>query len=137
MIFTERFVHVTVILSLFFATCLLLGASSVQATEAIEGKDVYMQYCAICHGADAKGNGPMAAVLKPTATDLTIISKFNNGVFPFGEVYEIIDGRAPPLAHGTGQMPVWGIAFARDSDDHTAHARILELVLYLRSIQVK
>ena len=114
---------------------LVLAATVVRADEPIVGQKVYERYCAVCHGTDGKGNGPMAEVLKPTATDLTLISKWNNGDFPYGRIYEIIDGQGDLIGHGTGQMPIWGDAFERDPDNHTPYARIMELVFYLKSIQ--
>lgn len=115
----------------------LLCATGARADEPVEGKAVYERYCAVCHGVDGKGQGPMAEVLKPTPTDLTLISKWNQGVFPYDRVYELIDGRVEVMGHGSGQMPIWGDAFARDADDHTPYARIMELVFYLQSIQQK
>ena len=35
-----------------------------QAINSVEGKDNYQEYCAVCHGTDAKGNGPAAPALK-------------------------------------------------------------------------
>ena len=73
------------------AAVALLLAPAAQAGEDLSGKAVYERYCAVCHGVDGMGNGPMAAVLKPTATNLTLISKWNQGVFPYDRVYEVID----------------------------------------------
>ena len=44
------------------------------------------------HGIDGQGNGPLSSQLKVPPTDLTVLTKKNNGVFPFEAVYEIIDG---------------------------------------------
>ena len=33
-------------------------------TSADSGKQMYMSYCATCHGVDGKGNGPVAPALK-------------------------------------------------------------------------
>src|SRR5579864_3503364 len=57
------------------------------------GKMEYQSSCAACHGIDAKGNGPVSKDLKTRPTDLTVLAKNNNGVFPYNAVYEIIDGR--------------------------------------------
>src|ERR1039458_3785252 len=58
------------------------------------GKIEYQSSCAACHGADGKGKGVFSAALKATPTDLTVLTKNNNGVFPVNAVYEVIDGRA-------------------------------------------
>ena len=56
------------------------------------GKQEYESYCAVCHGLDGKGNGPLASILKKKVPDLTTLQKDNNGVFPVQRVYDIIDG---------------------------------------------
>ena len=124
------------IVPLFAATgAFALLPSSSNAAEEISGKAVYERYCAVCHGIDGKGGGPMAEVLKPAATDLTLIAKGNEGAFPYDRVYEIIDSNVDVMGHGSQQMPVWGDAFRRDADNPLAYPRILELVFYLKSIQ--
>ena len=72
------------------------------------GKAEYHSSCASCHGIDGKGNGPVGADLKVPPSDLTVLARKNNGVFPFNSVYEIIDGRKAVIAHGTRDMPIWG-----------------------------
>ena len=124
------------IMPLLAATAALaLPPSIANAAEEITGKAVYERYCAVCHGADGKGGGPMAEVLKPAATDLTLIAKWNEGVFPYDRVYEIIDSNVDVMGHGSQQMPVWGDAFRREAGNPLAYPRILELVFYLKSIQ--
>jgi Cytochrome c len=76
------------------------------------GRLEYQASCAACHGADGKGNGPMAAALTTKPPDLTMLSKKNNGVFPFGRIYETIDGRSEIRSHGTRDMPIWGFRFS-------------------------
>ena len=58
------------IVPLFAATgAFALLPSSSNAAEEISGKAVYERYCAVCHGIDGKGGGPMAEVLKPRRRD--------------------------------------------------------------------
>ena len=47
------------------------------------GPQLYAAYRAVCHGKDARGNGPMAKQLKAKVPDLTNIAKRNGGEFPF------------------------------------------------------
>ena len=76
------------------------------------GKAEYLSSCASCHGIDGKGNGPVSADLKVHPSDLTVLAKKNNGVFPFNSVNDIIDGRKAVIAHGTRGMPIWGDRYA-------------------------
>ena len=72
------------------------------------GKLEYQASCASCHGADGKGTGPVAPSLTKKPADLTTLAKQNNGVFPFGRIYETIDGQIEVKSHGTREMPVFG-----------------------------
>lgn len=58
----------------------------------IEQKNDDISNCASCHGADGSGNGPMAAELKHEPTDLTTLSKNNDGHFPCRSIGRVIDG---------------------------------------------
>lgn len=35
------------------------------------GRAVYLQYCAVCHGPDGKGDGPASTGMLPPPADLT------------------------------------------------------------------
>ena len=111
-----------------------------QASPAASGSGLFINYCASCHGPQAKGNGPMAEVLKIKPADLTTIAKRNGGKFPSDIVFRAIDGRNPVKGHGGQDMPVWGNTFLRVEGGATPEvirARIDSLVLYLESIQQK
>ena len=54
------------------------GVSMGPSGEIISGPLQFREYCASCHGMDAKGDGPVAASLKKKPADLTMLSK-NNG----------------------------------------------------------
>jgi len=69
--------------------------------------------------------------------DLTRFALSNGGVFPSERLRRIIDGR-DVSAHGTREMPVWGMVFKRtetDGGEAEVAARIEALVQYIRSIQ--
>jgi mono/diheme cytochrome c family protein len=109
-------------------------------TSAPTGQQLYEVSCSGCHGLNARGNGPVAPIIKVPVPDLTLLAARRGGVFPADEVYRIIDGQADLRAHGPRHMPVWGYEyFGDDPDDQVAHARATEkierLVSYLRSIQ--
>lgn len=115
------------------------GADAVpdNGADALEsGRARFEKSCALCHGPDARGHGPFAALMKIEPPDLTGLTRANGGAFPFSEVYRGIDGRDRPLAHGTPDMPVWGLRLLREGGDETwVRGRIFELILYLESIQ--
>jgi len=107
-------------------------------TSPASGQEMYVSYCASCHGKDGKGNGPAAPALKVPATDLTLLSRQNKGVFPADHVATVIGG-AGIAAHGSAEMPVWGTVFRRLSGGHDSEVqqRISNLTKYIESIQSK
>ena len=101
------------------------------------GAMMFRTYCASCHGASGRGDGPVADQFRRTPPDLTKYSARNGGVFPGERVNRIIDGRDVP-AHGDREMPVWGDAFRTAREGLTAgavKARTEAIVRYLREIQ--
>ncbi len=113
------------------------------------GEREYMANCAACHGAEGKGNGPVAEVLSPTPSDLTRISERHDGEFPRDYLIEVIDGREMMSAHGELEMPVWGRRFMARAVEQSAAVtwdvdaqaivlgRMTALVDYLASIQAE
>ena len=89
------------------------------------------------HGPAAKGDGPLAAMLKTRPADLTSIASHNRGTFPAEQVAQIIDGRHAVKGHGRGDMPVWGDAFAKSIDTVPVEEKIKRLVAYLERLQAK
>ncbi|MFJ5254206.1 c-type cytochrome [Pseudomonas sp. NPDC088414] len=45
--------------------------TSVSVAENANGKNLYVQRCAVCHGADIKATGPLANKSNPPTPDLT------------------------------------------------------------------
>jgi mono/diheme cytochrome c family protein len=111
---------------------------AVQRIESVDGKQLFQDYCAVCHGADARGNGPAAVALKTPPPDLTTIAK-RHGKFSAKDVEEQITGTGRMAgAHGTREMPMWGPAFrAAHSNPDVAKLAVANLVKYLESIQAK
>jgi mono/diheme cytochrome c family protein len=108
-------------------------------TDPSSGKAMYTAYCASCHGADGKGDGPAAPALKMPATNLTTLSVKNNGTFPAAHVAAMLQGDSLTAAHGSKDMPVWGPIF-RSMGSHSqaqVQLRIRNLTNYLESIQAK
>ncbi|AVE03319.1 c-type cytochrome [Pseudomonas palleroniana] len=59
--------------TLFIASLglLALAQTSLACAENANGKNLYFQRCAMCHGADIKGTGPLANKSTPPTPDLT------------------------------------------------------------------
>jgi mono/diheme cytochrome c family protein len=113
-------------------------AESPRLIGSVEGPDLFRAYCASCHGADGKGNGPTAAALKTKPPDLTTISRRSGGKFPSQRVRDVIAGDNRLAAHGSREMPVWGPIFHQvERDRDWGYVRMESLTKYLESIQSK
>lgn len=111
----------------------------VKPTSPASGQEMYMTYCAVCHGKDGKGGGPAASALKVPPPDLTTLSKRNNGEYPTMRVISTIQGEAALPAHGTKDMPIWGHLFWSMSGGHSSEVqqRVANLNKYIESQQLK
>ena len=118
--------------------CVAAGSQYVEA-----GRAEYEASCAVCHGPEARGDGPMADLMTVPTPDLTTLALRHGGTFPFGYALETIDGRKVVRAHGSA-MPIWGNRFAaqdmtqgapREAAVERALGRLLALVMYLETLQ--
>jgi mono/diheme cytochrome c family protein len=111
----------------------------IKSTSPTSGKDMYVAYCAVCHGTDGKGGGPAASALKTVPTDLTLLSKNNGGKYPSLKVASAIRGEGGNPAHGSKEMPVWGSLFWTMSSGHEGEVqqRVANLTKYVDSLQAK
>jgi mono/diheme cytochrome c family protein len=119
---------------------LLLAAPSARAQTGYVGSELYKTYCSSCHGANGKGDGPLAANLRVRPADLTLIAKRMGGTFATDKVQRMIDGRDPVKGHGGADMPVWGDAFKSSREGYSEQAvkaRIEALTEHLANIQEK
>jgi len=143
---------VTIISAALAATGLFLVSSNSLVAQApkpespaeqalissINGESLYHNYCATCHGSNAKGNGPMAPVLKTPPADLTRIAVRRSGSFPEKEMANLISWEAEMASHGTREMPLWGPIFSQIAwDQDLGRVRVANLVSYLKSIQLR
>ena len=60
------------------------------------GGEIYAKYCAVCHGAAGRGDGPAAKGLSPPPPDLKVMAPHH----PDGDL-------AWKIAEGRGPMPAW------------------------------
>jgi len=134
---------------LLLATALMATTGAAIAADKVDfGKREYDSKCAVCHGRMGKGDGPYRALLSVPPTDLTVLARRNNGVFPFDAVVRSVDGRTELKSHGSEEMPIWGRDYSLaageryfdlpfyDTDAYV-RARILALTEYVNRLQVK
>lgn len=107
------------------------------------GQLEFREFCQQCHGPQGLGDGPTAAVLTKKPANLTVLTRNNGGVFPTQNVRDYITGDKFVLAHGTREMPLWGLQFRRrrssagpEASEADIDAKINRLVEYIRSLQV-
>jgi len=102
------------------------------------GDQLFRTFCAVCHGTNAKGNGPATVALKTAPPDLTLLSRKNGGKFPLMKVTQVIRGDEVIFSHGTREMPIYGDMF-RDirQDEAFVKLRVGVLTSYIQSLQQK
>jgi mono/diheme cytochrome c family protein len=112
----------------------------ITKTSATSGAEMFKSYCAACHGADAKGNGPATPGLKVPPPDLTTLAKRHDGKYPDAYVITVLHHGAAPI-HGSADMPIWGPVFGsvglQGQDSGEVALRISNLNGYLESLQSK
>jgi len=132
-------------MAFIFAAGVGLGQSNTHAstplnrTSPANGKQMFTNYCASCHGSDGKGNGPVAPTLKIPPADLTALSKNNHGVFPEAHIISVLQYGTAISSHGTAEMPIWGplLENMEKASPQVQKLRESNLVRYLETIQTK
>jgi mono/diheme cytochrome c family protein len=110
----------------------------VHDTQTLDGKAMFHEYCAVCHGDEGKGNGPAADALKKAPADLTQVARKNGGAFPEIKVQRIITGEDEVVgAHGNRAMPIWGNIFRSLSNKEGETLRVNALMKYVEGLQAK
>ena len=109
--------------------------------DAIRGKQLFSENCAVCHGPNAEGAGDASLGLGTPPPGLRQLSQRNGGVFPRDYVMGTIDGLE---RHETldAAMPEFGAGnlgplIQVEEDGHTVPtpAKLLALAAYLETIQ--
>ena len=104
--------------AVIFGTILATDAASVE-----EGKKLYGQYCASCHGQSGKGDGPAAAALNPKPrdhTDREYMSKLSDD-----DLLKVIKNGGASVGKSP-LMPPWGASL---NDD-----QIKDVIAYVRTL---
>ena len=106
------------------------------ANPSLSGREIFQFYCAPCHGASGKGDGPVAASLKVPPPDLTTIAVRTGGYFPADDLRRFVAGqdrlilkdRAPDVVRHVGGREDAGDARRRsglrDVDGDNARVRL-------------
>lgn len=81
-------------------------AACTPTEPADTGAADYAQFCAACHGASGKGDGPAASGMTPAPPDLTRLSRAHGGNFPRLQVMNRIDGYT--MGMSDSPMPQFG-----------------------------
>lgn len=130
----------------FIALVMTAGlAGCVEETEMPgpqDGRALFMENCAVCHGENGKGDGPMARRMQKAPKDLTLIRLRHGNAFPRAKVMSIIDGYARSDIAGPG-MPEFGellegdlVPFDSGDGIQTPTPRkLVALLEYLETIQ--
>ena len=122
------------------AAPLIFIVTTAFADDVSEGRTLYVQYCAACHGEKGDGHGPVAKSLKEPTGDLRRLGERYGTPLPAAQIARFIDGRDYVAAHGSREMPVWGERFediwtAKDSSQGDMHQRVMKIIAYLQTIQ--
>ena len=110
----------------------------VKYTSPSSGKQMYVNYCAPCHGVDGRGSGPVASALKVRPADLTMLNRNHQGRYPDSHVATVLQSGSV-ASHGSAQMPVWGpiLGNMNGVSPRDRSLRISNLCHYLETLQAK
>ncbi|WP_378948319.1 c-type cytochrome [Mesorhizobium sp. ANAO-SY3R2] len=120
-----------------------MTCTTASAQQMSYGQAEYLNSCAVCHGTEGKGDGPLRDLLVKKPADLTHLSQRNGGKFPYSRVFATIDGRYLMPGHGERDMPVWGRQFLEEDakrygpsgGEVVTTERIHNLTSYIQTLQ--
>lgn len=95
------------------AAGLVAACTPEEMPQASDGRALFMENCAVCHGVDGTGNGPMARAMAKAPPNLTLIAVRNGDSFPRAKVLSTIDGYAKSDLNGPN-MPEFGALLEGD-----------------------
>jgi len=107
--------------------------------DLVNGREVFLKFCASCHGKDGKGQGPAASAMRTSPPDLTTLAKRFEGKYPRGYVSAVLNFGKGLASHGSEDMPVWGVRFRSVDPEHDPNGQqhLTDVVAYLASVQSK
>ena len=108
--------------------CLMLWPLAGQAQDAAAGKEIYEQYCALCHGPQGKGDGSLSANLDPKPRNHTDGAYMN--ALTDAHLLKVV-GEGGAASGLSPIMPAWkGILSAQQIQDVVAFVRTLAVPPY-------
>mmetsp|Transcript_18106 Transcript_18106/g.28043 ORF Transcript_18106/g.28043 Transcript_18106/m.28043 type:complete len:133 (+) Transcript_18106:220-618(+) len=124
----------------FALMALAVGACTTPASEE-PGALFFAEQCSVCHGASARGDGPLAADLGVMPADLTVLARDNGGVYPIDDVMAQVYGY--PGRYQIGGMPEFGPVLDGPVEDWTTQSgevietprALIDLAVYLEGLQ--
>ena len=120
--------------NLLLLSLLVVSASKVFANPpaAYEGRRLFVSYCLLCHGAEGKGDGPLAKAMKISPADLTTTVRTRSDTI----LTKIITGEGKQTITGRDRhnllseaMPEWKNLFSQ--------SQVEALIAYLRFLGSK
>jgi mono/diheme cytochrome c family protein len=114
-------------------------AALLPGSNPVSGLQLYKTYCAVCHGNDLKGNGPISPDFKNPPSDLTTLAQRHEGKFPNAYVEDLLRNGVKKPAQAKTEMPTWGPIFASipGTDSELVSIRIVNLTNYIKAMQAK
>ncbi|MEQ8230316.1 MAG: cytochrome C [Gammaproteobacteria bacterium] len=125
------------LIPVLLAAVVALPVAAAEEGDALGvGQAAWYEHCTVCHGRDGSGDGPFVPLLRTAPPDLTVLARDNGGEFPLDRVLRAVDGRNLPLAHGGGDMPLWGrVLSAAGECEERVRSRVVDVVAWLRTLQ--
>ena len=115
--------HDVPILLMTLCTLVLGTAVFARAADVEQGKKLFGQFCASCHGQSGKGDGPAAAALNPKPrdhTDKEYMSKLSDD-----DLLKVIKNGGASVGKSP-LMPPWGASLKDD--------QIKDVIAYVRTL---
>ena len=105
---------------------MLSTALAAYAVDVEQGKKLYGQFCASCHGQSGKGDGPAAAALNPKPRDHT--DRQYMSTMSDEEMLKVIKNGGASVGKSP-LMPPWGASLKDD--------QIQDIIVYIRTLCCK
>jgi mono/diheme cytochrome c family protein len=116
----------------------LESIQAVTTSSPPSGAELYRRDCAVCHGNDLRGGGPVPSPYR-VPPDVTTLARRHGGKFPRSYVSDVLQNGIAMPAHGPAEMPIWGAEFrlGNQLNDTQLALRIAALTHYIESHQRK